>query len=93
MDKEIDELLTQYVRDRDDATFKAIETDSVEPYKALIEKYRPLGFIPPCFKMIEDATLEITIRKVAYHSINLPQETRDKAKRWLLDRGYDLELE
>ena len=85
------EALGQYVRDRDDALFKSVETDSIEPFKEFVTKYRAI--MPPCFELASDDVIKITIRKMAYHCINLPQETRDKAEAWLLAHGSNTDLD
>lgn len=85
------EALRQYVRDRDDAVFKSVETDSIEPFKEFAAKYK--SFMPPCFNLAADSVLEVTVRKMAYHCINLPQETRDKAEAWLLSHGSNTDLD
>ena len=93
MEKLLKDQINSYVRDRDDALFKAIKTDSVKPFIDFVESYKPYGIYPPCFELASDEVIEITIRKMAYHCINLPQEIRDKAEKWLLERGYDTSLD
>ena len=85
------ERLRQYCNDRDDAVFKCVETDSIEPFKAFVAKYRAI--MPPCFELASDEVIKITIRKMAYHCINLPQETRDKAAAWLKAHGSNTDLD
>lgn len=89
--REAKEALKEYVRDRDDAIFKCIETDSIKPIKEFAEKYK--ANMPSCFELVSDEVIEITIRKMAYHCINLPQETRDKAERWLKEHGSSTDLD
>ena len=91
--KQADEFMQKYVRDRDDALFIAIETDSVKPFKDFVESYKPYGIYPPCFELASDEVIEITIRKMAYHCINLPQEVRDKAEAWLKAHGSNTDLD
>ena len=93
METKADRLLREYVEDRDKATLKCIEQDTVEPFKELIKKYTPLGFFPPCFALPKDEVLAISVRKVAYHSINLPQKIRDQAGSWLIENGYSTDLD
>ena len=81
-----------YVNDRDEATIKAVETDSLEPFKAFIEKYKLLGAYPTCFELPSDEVLEIAVRKMVIHETNAPESTKQKATEWLLSRGYDLDL-
>lgn len=89
--KQANEFMQKYVRDRDDALFIAIETDSVKPFKEFVAKYRSI--MPPCFELASDEVIEITIRKMAYHCINLPQEVRDKAEAWLKAHGSNTDLD
>jgi len=91
--KRINDLMEKYVRDRDDALFICIETDTIKPFKDFVESYKPYGIYPPCFELASDEVIEITIRKMAYHCINLPQEVRDKAERWLFDHGSNTDLD
>ena len=86
-------LLEQYVKDRDEATIKAVETDTLEPFKAFVNKYYQAGIYPKCFKLPSDEVLEISVRKMVLHELNAPESTKQKATEWLLSRGYDLELE
>ena len=88
-----DRLLALYVSDRDEATIKSVETDSLEPFKAFIEKYKLLGAYPTCFELPSDDVLEICVRKMVIHETRAPESTKQKATEWLLSRGYDLELE
>lgn len=85
------ERLRQYCNDRDDAVFKSVETDSIEPFKEFVAKYRSI--MPPCFELASDDVIKITIRKMAYHCINLPQEVRDKAEAWLKAHGSNTDLD
>ena len=87
-----DRLLALYVSDRDEATIKSVETDSLEPFKAFIEKYKLLGAYPTCFELPSDDVLEISVRKMVIHETRAPQDVKDKATEWLLSRGYDTSL-
>ena len=91
--KHANDFIKQYVRDRDDAVFKSVETDTIKPFKDFVESYKPYGIYPPCFELASDDVIKITIRKMAYHCINLPQETRDKAEAWLLAHGSNTDLD
>ena len=86
-----DEQITKYVKDRDEAIIKCLKEDSLEPLKVFTAKYQILGFViqlnPP------DEVLEIAVRKMAYHSTNIPQELRDKAEKWLIDHGSSTDLD
>lgn len=81
-----------YVKDRDKATIAVVEGESIEVFKAFVNKWRDLGFYPSCFKMPSDEVLEITVRKMVIYEINAPESTKEKARDWLLSRGYDLKI-
>lgn len=81
-----------YVEDRDRATIAVVEGESIEVFKAFVNKWYDLGFMPSCFKLPSDEVLEISVRKMVIHEINAPESTKAKAREWLLSRGYDLEL-
>ena len=87
------ELVKQYVRDRDAATIAVVEGESLDVFKAFVSKWHDLGFYPPCFKLPSDEVLEISIRKMAIHEIAAPDNIKQKAASWLLERGYDLNLD
>ena len=89
---EIIEKLKGYVEDRDAAIIESIKTDSVEPFKAFIEKYKALGSYPECFKLPSDEVIEISIRKMSLHCVKIPPEIKGLSVDWLLSRGYDLNL-
>lgn len=89
----LDTLIEQYVKDRDRAVTLSIQNDTLEPFKKFVEKYKRLGFYPPCFELPADDVLRISINKMAIHSINITPEIQNKAINWLLDNGYDLLLE
>ena len=88
-----DKLIEQYVIDRDKATIAVVEGESLEVFKAFVNKWRDLGIYPTCFKLPSDEVLEISIHKMVIHEVNAPESTKQKATEWLLSRGYDLELE
>ena len=87
------ELVKEYVKDRDAATIAVVEGESLDVFKAFVSKWKDLGFYPPCFKLPSDEVLEISIRKMAIHEIDTPDSTKVKAAKWLLERGYDLNLD
>lgn len=87
-----DRLVALYVSDRDEATIEAVKTDSLEPFKNFINKYKTLGFFPTCFSLPSDDVLEISVRKMVIHETRAPQDVKDKATEWLLSRGYDTSL-
>lgn len=84
--------IEDYVKNRDAAIIESIKTDSVEPFKAFIEKYKALNAYPNCFKLPSDEVIEISIRKMSLHCVNIPPEIKGRSVEWLLSRGYDLNL-
>ena len=92
MDKE-NQFVALYVKERDEATIKAVESDTLEPFKAFIEKYKLLGAYPTCFELPSDDVLEIAVRKMVIHETRAPESVKQKATEWLLSRGYDLNLD
>lgn len=86
-------LVTQYAKDRDAATIAVVEGESLEVFKAFVTKWRDLGFYPPCFNLPSDEVIEIAIRKMVIHELRAPESTKQKAAKWLLERGYDLLLD
>lgn len=86
-------LVTQYAKERDAATIAVVEGKSLDVFKAFIGKWKTKGFYPPCFKLPSDEVLEIAIRKMVIHETNAPESTKQKAAKWLLERGYDLNLD
>ncbi len=84
--------IEDYVKDRDAAIIESIRTDSVEPFKVFIEKYKALNAYPDCFKLPSDEVMEISIRKMSLHCVKIPPEIKGRSVEWLLSRGYDLNL-
>lgn len=89
----IDKMITAYSEERDRATIAVVEGESIEVFKAFVNKWYDLGYMPPCLALPTDEVLEISCRKMVIHEINAPESTKEKAREWLLSRGYDLELE
>lgn len=86
-------LIARYAKERDAATIAVVEGESLEVFKVFVTKWTDLGFYPPCFALPADDVLEIAIRKMVIHEIRAPESTKQKAAKWLLERGYDLTLE
>ena len=81
------EQIKQFVNDRD----KAVATFDLDVFKKFYEKYKAKGIYKIDLPK-SDKVLEITIRKMAVHSTNLPEKTRAEATKWLLERGYSTDL-
>lgn len=93
MDDKIVKAYEAIIDERDRATIAVVEGESIEVFKAFVNKLLDLGYMPPCFKLPSDEVLEISVRKMVLYEINAPESTKEKAREWLLSRGYDLELE
>ena len=78
-----DKYIVEYCKDRDEA----VKSMNVETFKAFIKKHNPNVKIPG------DQVIEITMRKMAVHITSLDIDTRVDAFRWLLERGFDFDLE
>ena len=85
----INRIMADYVRELDEA----VATLDIEVFKDFVNRWSERGLVPECFTMVDDQVLEISIRKMAIHSLNIPEEIKDEARSWLLSRGYDLEIE
>lgn len=84
--------LKGYVEERDKAITESIKADSVEPFKEFIRKNALMENIPDCYKLPPDEVLAISIRKAALHSNGVEPLYKGLAVNWLLERGYDLDL-
>ena len=91
MDK-LEKLIKDYSDERDRATIAVVEGEDIEVFKAFVNKWRDYGLYPRCFKLPSDEVLEISVRKMVLHETRAPESTKEKARDWLLSRGYDLEL-
>lgn len=76
--------IEDYVKERDEALTESIKKDSVEPFKAFLIKNN--------VNIPNDKFLPIFVRKAAIHSQNVEPLYKGLAVNWLLDRGYDLDL-
>ena len=88
-----DNLIKEYVKDRDDAITRSITEDSLEPFKSFVNKWQARGIYPPCFSLPSDEVLKITVNKMAIHATKVDKKTKEKACYWLLSHGYDLNLD
>ena len=92
LDNTFKEILKEYAVDRDKATIAVVEGEDLQVFKDFVAKWYVRGLYPECFSLPSDEVLEISIRKMVLHEVNAPESTKEKAKEWLLSRGYDLEL-
>lgn len=78
--------IAQFVKERD----AAVRTLDIETFKKFYERWREKGVYE--IPLPSDGILEIAIRKAAVHSTNLTEEERQKAAKWLTERGYSTEI-
>lgn len=86
MMKENEDIINQYVRERD----QAVSTFDLATFRKFLMKWQKEGMFPFDVSKITKPVLEITMYKMAVHSINIAPEKRKQAEKWLLDHGYDL---
>ena len=82
--------IVEYAKDRDEAIVESIKADSLEPFKAFIEKYS--AKYPSCFELPSDEVLSISIRQMCLHCVGIDHETKGIAVDWLTSRGYHLDF-
>lgn len=85
------DIITEYAENRDKAIVESIREDSVEPFKAFINKYREKGFYP-IMDFPSDEVLSISIRQMCLHCTRIEPSIKGMAVDWLLTRGYDLDF-
>ena len=85
-------ILADYVSERDRATIAVVEGEDIEVFKAFAQKWTDLYILPPIYQLATDQVLEIMVRKMVLHEIDAPESTKEKARDWLLSRGYDLNI-
>ena len=74
--------IAQYIKDRDEA----VKSMDVNKFKDFIKNHSMRENIP------SDEALEIAMRKMAVYITSLDIDTRVDAFRWLLERGYDFDI-
>lgn len=82
MTRKQEKMIKQWVKERD----AAVRTFDVEIFKQFYERWQKKGLYT--VPLPSDKLIEITIRKMAVHSINLTDEERETAKQWLEERGF-----
>ena len=80
-----DKITEVYIRD----TIDVVTSQDIEKLKAHYFKWGKIVYFP---EIPSDKVLEITIRKMAVNMRGIPEDVKEEAKKWLLDRGYDLTI-
>jgi len=80
------EWIKIYTEERD----AVVQTFDVEKFKEFYAKWKARGFYN--MDLPSDKFIEISLRKMAYHSTKIPESVRLEAEKWLLDRGYSTDL-
>lgn len=71
--------LSRYIEDRD----KAVRSLDLEKFRKFQEKWSDVLTEWP-----GDEVAEIAMHKMAVEITSMPEEIKEKARKWLLDRGY-----
>lgn len=79
-------IFKQWRKERDEA----VASLDLEKFKKFYSKWADRGVYQAQFP--NDLVAEIAMYKCAVHITSLPDEIRKTAARWLLSRGYRLEL-
>lgn len=81
--------MEEFVRRRDEAA----QSFDVKKFKEFMKWGVDNGFYDErMIKLVRDDVLEITMRKMVIHCKNASDENVGKAVKWLLARGYDLDM-
>lgn len=68
-----------------------VRTMDIKKFKEFFNKWKTRGFynieLPN-----DDKVLEITLRKMAFHSPRIPEDERKEAEKWLTNCGYTTDL-
>ena len=80
------EWIKIFVEERD----AVVQTFDIDKFKEFYAKWKARGIYN--FDLPRDEIIEISLRKMAYHSTNIPENIRKEAEKWLLDRGYSTDL-
>lgn len=79
-----EKMLEDFVKERNEAVI----TYDVETFKKFYAKWKKLGVYEVPLPI--DQVLEISMRKMVYATPSFTQEQRDEAKKWLVERGYEV---
>lgn len=82
-----DKLIAQFVKERDEAILSL----DLDTFREFYKKWASKGVYDPYF-MPPDEILEISLYKMVLAIKSAPPDKREIAKRWLIDRGYDLKI-
>ena len=69
---------------------EALKDLDIDTFKAFWNKMSKKGICPPLSD--DEDVIELTMYKVAYHSLGVPDSTRERAKQWILDHGFSTSL-
>jgi hypothetical protein len=80
-----DKEIKDFVRDRDKAVKDACRTGNLENFKAFYEKYKKRGVYK--LPLPSDEVIEISLRKMLYHTASATDEEKAGAEKWLIEHG------
>lgn len=76
------EQFAEWLRERNEA----VGSLDIKTFKAFYRKWQKTGVYTKALPT--DKVAEIAMHQMAVEIISLPAEVREKAKQWLLERGY-----
>ena len=72
---------------------EAVESLDVNTFRRFATRWIARGiYEQDIYNRMSDEVLEIAIRKMAVNMTETDPAIKEESKRWLLDRGYDLEM-
>lgn len=82
---DFDENVKEYIKRRDAAVLVAIRDDNIEPLRALT--YETKGKLPD-----SDEVMWAIAHKLCCNITSMPQELKDKSRKWLEEHGFKAEI-
>lgn len=78
--------LNKWKKERD----KAVKSYDVEKFKKFYHKWEKRGIYN--YELPSDEALEISLRKMVYHTASATPEEKAEALKWLLEHGCDTHI-
>ena len=76
------EWLKMWLKERDEV----VKTYDVEAFKRFYKKWNDRGFY--IHDLPSDSVIEVSLRKMAYHTASYSEQEKADAKEWLESRGF-----
>jgi len=81
-------LVALWTKERDEV----VKTYDVEKFKDFYRKYQLLGVYPSEIRLPKDAVIEVSLRKMVYHTKSATRKEKAEAEKWLKERGYSTDM-